>query len=377
MRLNAHRAATIVTAIILSLVSFQSAAYCRPGSSNPAALPTQTGLPAQPGLPSRSAQPDAKNLPIVVLAAGVPKPIAARRNYDEIFAELQAGGIKVFLPFTQYQEAPEPKSLGFETDFFPQYKKDDKAINAMKRHGIKLLVAAEILYPDGKFGAPSDDPLRKLIAWAGRENIYAVYAFDEPAHRGLPMSQSQALYQRVKSIDSTLPVVIVHAPILADTEKQLSETERTNYLSRVKQHSQWADIVVFDIYPIPKELAKLTGPYAHGRELGYSDLIPQYARWLKENLPTKKYGVVLQGFSMANHYDEATLKTIYSALPREVTSTIRTPSSRELDSMVGLAKTSGCSVIGWWGQSMLKTDTELKFWQELKRVSREINQRAK
>lgn len=355
MRKTAHRDATIVSAIILSQVSFQSATDCRPASS---------------------ARPDAKNVPVVVLAAGVPKPIAARRNYDEIFGELQAGGIKVFLPFTQYQEAPEPKSLGFETDFFPQYKKDDNAINAMKRHGIKLLVAAEILYPDGKFGAISDDPLRKLIAWAGRENIYAVYAYDEPAHRGLPVSQSQALYKRVKSIDSTLPVVMVHAPILADTEKQLSETERTNYLNRVKQHSQWADTVVFDIYPIPKELAKLTGPYARGLELGYSDLIPQYASWLKENLPTKKYGVVLQGFSMANHYDEATLKTIYSALPREVTSTIRTPSSRELESMVGLAKTCGCSIIGWWGQSMLKTDTELKFWQELKRVSRELNQRA-
>jgi len=324
-------------------------------------------------LPYQPVRPDAKNLPVVVLAAGVPKPIAARRNYDEIFAELQAGGIKVFLPFTQYQEAPEPKSLGFETDFLPQYKNDDNAINAMKRHGIKLLVAAEILYPDGKFGAPSDDPLRKLIAWAGRDSIYAVYAIDEPAHRGLPVSQSQALYQRVKSIDSTLPVLMVHAPILADTEKQLSETERTNYLNRVRQHSQWADIVVFDIYPIPKELAKLTGPYARGLELGYSDLIPQYSRWLKENLPTKKYGVVLQGFSMANHYDEATLKTIYSALPREVTATIRTPSSRELESMVGLARASGCSVIGWWGQSMLKTDTELKFWQELKRVSREMN----
>jgi hypothetical protein len=170
---------------------------------------------------------------------------------------------------------------------------------------------------------------------------------------------------------------MVHAPILADTEKQLSETERTNYLNRVKQHSHWADTVVFDIYPIPKELAKLTGPYARGLELGYSDLIPQYARWLKENLPTKKYGVVLQGFSMANHYDEATLKTIYSALPREVTATIRTPSSRELESMVGLAKANGCSVIGWWGQSMLKTEAELKFWQEVKRVSRELNQRAK
>ncbi|MBA4073607.1 MAG: hypothetical protein C0508_01115 [Cyanobacteria bacterium PR.023] len=373
MSLNAHRAATIATAILAAAVSLHSAAYCRPGSPSQAARPTQTALTAQPGLPSRSAQSDNKNLPIVVLVAGVPKPIAARRNYDEIFAELQAGGIKVFLPFTQYQEAPEPKSLGFETDFFPQYKKDDNAINAMKRHGIKLLVAAEILYPDGKFGAPSDDPLRKLIAWAGRENIYAVYAYDEPAHRGLPVSQSQALYQRVKSIDSTLPVLMVHAPILADTEKQLSESERTNYLNRVRQHSQWADIVVFDIYPIPKELAKLTGPYAHGRELGYSDLIPQYSRWLKENLPMKKYGVVLQGFSMANHYDEATLKTIYSALPREVTATIRTPSSRELESMVGLAKASGCSVIGWWGQSMLKTDTELKFWQELKRVSREMN----
>ncbi|MBP6744735.1 hypothetical protein KA344_05845 [bacterium] len=371
MRQTAHRAATILTAILLALVSFQSAAYCRPSSSN------LTALPAQPGLPSRSAQPDAKNVSIVVLAAGVPKPIAARRNYDEIFAELQAGGIKVFLPFTQYQEAPEPKSLGFETDFFPQYKKDDNAINAMKRHGIKLLVAAEILYPDGKFGAPSDDPLRKLISWAGRENIYAVYAYDEPAHRKLAVTQSQSLYQRVKSIDSTLPVVMVHAPILADTEKQLSESERTNYLNRVKQHSQWADTVVFDIYPIPKEIAKLTSPYAHGLELGYSDLIPQYARWLKENLPTKKYGVVLQGFSMANHYDEATLKTIYSALPREVTATIRTPSSRELESMVGLAKANGCSVIGWWGQSMLKTEAELKFWQEVKRVSRELNQRAK
>jgi hypothetical protein len=44
--------------------------------------------------------------------------------------------------------------------------------------------------------------------------------------------------------------------------------------------------------------------------------------------------------------------------------------------MVGLAKANGYSLIGWWGQSMLKTDAELKFWQELKRVSRELNQRA-
>ena len=44
-------------------------------------------------------------------AAGVPKDLALGRDYDAIFSGLEAAGITLYYPTTQYQENPQTLCL--------------------------------------------------------------------------------------------------------------------------------------------------------------------------------------------------------------------------------------------------------------------------
>jgi hypothetical protein len=123
---------------------------------------------------------------MTVGVAGVPLELGATRDYDLIFSQLEAAGVKIYFPSTQYQENPTPQSLGFETDFLPPPfgTADPGVYEAMRAHGITLAVSAESLYDlDKPFPSAENDPLRALIKAAGRDLLYGVYGPDEPAHR--------------------------------------------------------------------------------------------------------------------------------------------------------------------------------------------------
>lgn len=289
-----------------------------------------------------------------VIAAGVPKPIGERANYDEMFAQLKAAGIDVFMPFSEYQEVPEPKTLSYEVDFYPQHKRSDAAKIALRKHDMKVLVPASILYGDGDAEMPplQQDPLRRLIDWLGRKYVFGVYAIDEPVLQNTSASKCKAIYDRVKQVDRTLPVIMVHASIPegCDTSAKVSD-----YLEKVKVASQYADIVGFDVYPVPAHLMKVKSPYSA------LDVYPppartvaDYIRFLKEQLPGKQHIMILQAFSLRDQGHNALLATLYRD---------RRPTKEELQSMAAEVRRNH-AILGWWGQSLLKKDG-LAFWNDV------------
>ncbi len=292
----------------------------------------------------------------IFLAAGIPKSLGEKPNFELIFHQLKEAGISVFLPFSEYQEIPESKSLAYEREFFPQYKHDDAAINALRKNKIKLLIPAAVLYPGGKMPALSVDPLKQLIAWVGRENIYGVYNFDEPVLQN-QVEQSKSLYDRVKCIDPSLPVVMVHAPI---PEKLVTSADFKKHLSAVKNVSEFSDVVGFDVYAIPRDLMKIQGPYSGpGKVLDYRMALAEYIRWLKEYLPQKQHIMVLQAFSLQDQGQPPWLAFFYGD---------RRPTKQELFEMVQISSDAGVSV-GWWGQSLVK-EPNSQFWQDILEVTR-------
>jgi hypothetical protein len=295
---------------------------------------------------------------VTFFAAGVPKPLGEKRNFDAMFRDLRDAGITVFMPFSEYQELPEPKSLEYETEFFPQYSRNSDAIDSLKRHRMKLLVPAAVLYPDGKIPPLAEDPLKQMIAWVGRDNIFAIYSYDEPALQNLT-NHSKALYERVKQVDPTMPVMIVQSAI---PESATTRADFDRYLGAVKTSSQYADIVGFDVYAIPRDLMKVQGPFSGpGKILDYKQAFAEYIHWLKANLPQKRHLMVLQAFSCEDQGHSAILAKQYRD---------RRPTKAEMLDMLQITAGSNVSV-GWWGQSLVK-DKDLKFWKDLLDVTKQV-----
>lgn len=294
-------------------------------------------------------------------AAGVPEKLGASSNFDAIFAQLKDAGINVFMPFGQYQELPEPKSLKYENQFYPQFKTDDRAIEALRRHEMKLLIPGAILYPEGKMPPLSEDPLRKLVAWVGRKNVYGVYTFDEPVLNKMT-TQCDALYKRVKDIDPSLPVVMVHAPI---PEGVTTRAGFDKHLAEVKAVSRFCDVVGFDVYAIPKDLMKVQGPYSGpGIVLDYRRALTEYIRWLKENLSEKKHLMILQAFCLRDQGHPFWLAKLYGD---------RRPTGAELEDMAKITTDAKVSM-GWWGQSLVK-DNDTHFWNDVLNATRRVSRR--
>ena len=300
------------------------------------------------------------------MAAGVPKYIGESHDYDKIFTELNNSGMKIFFPTFQYQEVPEAKSLNYEADFLVPCTSDSPAFKGLRQYGIKLLVPGELIYnPISDLPPLSDDPLKEIINCAGREAIAGVMSYDEPFWRDY-LKASENLYRRVKEVDPTIPVYMVQGPLPSvvidgSTKRPITESEVQYYFQIIKKYNRYADIIGFDVYPIPMKIAQVTTPYAGGATLDHKKTVYDYAKWLKENSGGKPYFMALQAFSYEKLGQDWML---------EPTAGSKFPTKTELIDMVSAAKENGASIF-WWGQSFLSaTSTDINFWNTIKEVSR-------
>lgn len=280
--------------------------------------------------------------------AGVPKSLGETRDFDKIFGELKASGMSVFFGTFQFQEIPTGQTLGFEVDLLPPCQATDKAFVALKAHGIKLLVPGNLIYPpDAALPPLDDDPLRKLLACAGDDGIYGVSNYDEPSHTGITDSQLKRLYDRVKLVKPSLPVHMIHAPLFTDQPTSGYQP----YLDLVVRQSAFADIVGFDVYPVPPAIAKIANPDGTASE-DPADAIGAYMDWIRLKAPNKSYLIVLQGHSIADLYapDER------AKFPTEILSMVRPPNAKETRDMTRRAVDGNASIVIWWGTSFVKND---------------------
>lgn len=301
-----------------------------------------------------------------VAVAGVPKYIGAGRDYDAIFEQLSAAGIRIFFPVFQYQEAPEPKSLGFEADFVPPCRRDGPGFRALRAHGIRLIVPAGLLYAPGEAMPPLDeDPLRRLLACAGRAAVYGVLSFDEPVLNGLSVDATGQLYERVKAVDPSLPVLMVHAPLVIEPGRQDSDAAREDYLEQVRAQSRNADIVGFSLYPIPSLIAKMGAPGAGDAVVEHAQAVEDYMRWLAEALPDRRRMAVLQSFAYRDQFSPEYLPEV---APPELIEAARAPSRAELSEMAQIAVDDGVDLVVWYG-SGFTWDAGSNLWKNVLAVS--------
>lgn len=204
--------------------------------------------------------------------AGVPKTLAETRDYNKIFKTLKDSSVTIFFPTFQYQEVPKAKSLGYETDFLLPCDRDAGAFKALQKHNIKLLLSADLLYPrKQKLPSIENDPLAQILKCISKDNIAGILNYDEPAHNDIDPKTTKNIFQRVKSIEKNISVYMVHAPIIMDQKQFQGAIGRNQYLTKIKKHSQNADIIGFDLYPIPTHTAKIglpnnTGKYEHSSQ---------------------------------------------------------------------------------------------------------------
>lgn len=314
----------------------------------------------------------AEQRPVIVIAAGVPKYLGETRDYDRIFAELASAGVTAFLATSQYQEIPAALALDYEVDFLPPCKADSPAFTAMRKHKIQLIVPGALLYPPGAFPPLAEDPLRSLLDCLGKDLIFAVFSVDEPVNALTdatdPVKNVRELYERVKQVAPQIPVMMVHAPLPSETVDTTGTTRPTTqaeldaYLRQVEQFSVYADIIGFDVYPIPPEIAAVPAPGLGTRRVNYPEAFPAYLDWLKEVAAGRPVFMVLQGFSYARLLDAATAQEAVDA-----GFDLRFPTQAELREMACLTAASD-GMIAWWGQSHL-VEEDAAFWGDLLAVT--------
>jgi hypothetical protein len=305
----------------------------------------------------------------VIIAAGVPKPFGESEDFRAIFHTLSEAGISVFFPTFQYKELPEAKSLGLEPLFLPPCQSPNAALTAMLQENVRLIVPGELLYPQlpASFPTLKGDPLHALSSCLGEQGIFAVYSYDEPVGQGVSLESAQRFYERVKEVNPKFPVMMIHKPILADDVTLQTPEQKAAYLNDVKTYSQYADIVGFDVYPIPSNVAQVISPYSSDPSTDYRIILEDYLKWLKTELPDKQLTLVLQGFSYTNQYEDTLLRENF---PADFLATIRPPSKVELGEMVRVVLEYNAYII-WWGQSFLE-EADLQVWEDILSVSREV-----
>ena len=314
---------------------------------------------------------DKSGTPPEILAAGAPRFLGEEASDDAFFAELASANMTSFLPIFQYQEVPESKSLPREADFYPPCSRDEEPFRSMRLHGVKLVIPGNLLYASTLSPEEGDAYLRQLIECAGEDGIAGIFSVDEPALGNPDLDEREAqvrlLYDRAKAIAPEIPVIMVHAPVVAETLnpdgswRPISVEEAEMYLQAVDRLSVWADVVGFDLYIIPADTAKISVP-GHGIEVvDYSVAIPAYIGWLDRNLPGKATLLVLQGFAYAN----------LLGMEKSIEA-VRRPTVAELSGMACAAWESGVDHLGWWGQSLLN-ETDLVLWSDIKAVSISIS----
>ena len=303
--------------------------------------------------------------PITIGVAGVPRSLGATRDYDRIFSILRAHDIELFFPIFLYEEAPASLSLGHETDFAPPCQPDDPAFVALRAHDIGLIVPVSLLYDASAPLPPLDrDPLAALIACAGRDTIFGVTSFDEPAHNGVPLSATKALYGRIKAVAPDMPVLMVHAPLRIDPAGQDSEAERLDYLASVEEQSAYADIVGFDTYPVPPSIAKIGAPGRADAIVDATTAVGDYLRFIERVAPGRQYLSVLQNFSYRDQFSPELLAQ-FSAELRELA---RAPTKDEMQDMALEAVAGGARVLIWYGGAYMDSDDAAE-WKAMLDVS--------
>ncbi|CAN7593663.1 hypothetical protein [Rhizobium sp. LjRoot254] len=301
--------------------------------------------------------------------AGVPKYIGESRDYEAIFAQLQAAGVDIFFPVFQYQEAPAAATLGFEVDFVPPCQHDSAVFVALRRHKIRLIVPGGLLYsPTGTLPAPENDPLRALIGCAGRAGIYGVLSFDEPALNGINVKASRRLYERVKLVDPSLPVLMVQSPMVIEPGRQDSAEAREAYMSEVRRQSEFADVVGFSIYPIPPLIAKLGSPGHDDQIVDHQEAVEGYMGWLDANLPGKPTMAVLQSFAYSDQFERDYLTQV---APPDVIAAARSPNRDELQTMAQMSIDRGANLVIWYGAAFI-SDVDSVLWRDILAVSKQM-----
>ena len=184
--------------------------------------------------------------------------------------------------------------------------------------------------------------------------------------QGVSLESVKRLYEHVKSIDPNLPVLMIHAPLVLDVATMQTPEQRAAYLSKVKDYSQYADSVGFDVYPIPSHITQLATPYSDDPTRDYRLVIEDYLQWLKTELPNKHHAIVLQGFSYTHLFEDAYLE---QNIPADQLALIRPPSQEELEEMVKVVQRHNAQVI-WWGQSHLEEE-DMALWNDILLASKQ------
>jgi hypothetical protein len=302
--------------------------------------------------------------------AGVPVALGKSGDYDGIFAALKNAGVTVYFPTSQFLEQPAPKSLGIESDFLVPCTRDAPAFKALRRHGMRLLVAGELIYGRGGDMPPmSRDPLRKIIECAGRENVFGILSYDEPVSSGASLDDVTQLFEQVREADPTLPILMVHAPIVLDKPELATVEDQKSYLKKVASYSKFADIVGFDVYPIVKEIAQIGTPSSEGAIADHGAAISEHLAWLRKAVPDRRYMMVLQGFSYADQFDPEFLRNI---APPEMIAAVRPPTLAETKEMAALSIEGGAELLVWWGVSFQK-DHNSQIWRDILKTARSIS----
>ncbi|NCO86758.1 MAG: hypothetical protein GW886_09040 [Rhodobacterales bacterium] len=303
-------------------------------------------------------------------AAGVPAPLGRTGDYDAIFATLHAAGITAFFPTFQFVEVPEPETLGREVDFMPPCHPDDPAFAAMRRHGIRLIAAASLLYdPDAPFPARAADPLAALIACTGRDGLLGILSYDEPGYSGISPDRTAALFAHVRDIAPDLPVLMVHGPLVIEPGRHDTAEAQRAYLDAVVAHSRHADIVGFSTYPVPPEVARMGAPGAGLAVVDHVTAARGYMQWLSRALPDTDRMAVLQVF---NYADQVTPGLLARIAPAALRARLAPPNEAQLEQMARESIAGGAGLIIWYGANFAKTADD-PGWLAMLAVSRRLS----
>lgn len=308
--------------------------------------------------PMRDHAQTATDMPTLVMA-GVPRYLGETHDYDRIFAELAAHQVSAYLPTFQYQEVPIARSLDYELDFLPPCQPDDPAFVAARKHAIDLLIPIQLLDALADALALTHDPLIALLECLPPEHLAGILSIDEPLHFNAalddPTHTVAAIYDRVQAVAPDTPVWMVHAPLLADVTMDAQA-----YLEAVAALSPYADVIGFDVYPIPSHYAQLLTPYDTDTIASLDTAIPDYLNWLEQTLPHTSHMIVLQAFS-------------YEHLYADPPASSPLPTAAELEQMLCQAIASDVDYIVWWGASFLSAD-DADFWEQLLAINARLVQ---
>ena len=305
--------------------------------------------------------------------AGSPVASISDGDFKGLFSELRRNGISVYFPTFQFQEVPEPRSLGFEKDFTVPCAPDDPAFQALRDTGMKIILPGEFVYPaPERIGdvAISLDPLSQLIACAGRDHIAGITNYDEAAFHGIPIGDVEKFYARVKQIDPSLPVLMVHAPVITDKPSLRGERRIKAYLDEVRAYGAHADIVGFDVYPVPAAVANIATPFSGDKPVGAGTVVADYMSWLNEALPGKRKLMVLQGFAYSDLYEGRYRE---ANVPAALLQIIEPPDADQMSAMFTQARSAGAELILYWGQASLP-DTTTPPWPSILALGRRFGQ---